>query len=438
LKWEYETGSVPTDPAFVDNPNRHDRRIAMIAQTATEMTRSARMLKDYITTITILENISDAIFNLDNRAVIQYANHSALDMLRTELDHLIGKPIINLLFDLVDPDGNEVPEEEDLICRLMAGSFDSIEANLRSEHIAIPVILNFKAIADFPDQTEYVIVTAKNIYYRQKNEYEARQKQALSISLERLKYLGELSINMVHDLTQPLASLQLYTDLMGSYLKKETVKNPALPESMLQIRGLIDRMTGIINRMRAFANQTENDAFTMVNIKTAIETASGFIAYDLEENQIELKISQLNPVPPITTNSLMLEQVFFNLFKNSKEAFDDLSKNDATPVHRGKEIIVIIRTVEDKWIEVVIHDNAGGIKPGIQDKIFEPFFTTKPTGWNTGVGLSVAKSIITTLGGDIRLVDSGADGTTFRIRIPVSDEEEQHQLFNLIEMHHKS
>lgn len=57
-------------------------------------------------------------------------------------------------------------------------------------------------------------------------------------------------------------------------------------------------------------------------------------------------------------------------------------------------------------VEVEIADDGPRISRGIEDRIFEPFFTTKPVGEGTGLGLDIARRIVTRRhGGDMR-VDS--------------------------------
>ncbi|MCD6441549.1 MAG: PAS domain-containing protein, partial [Candidatus Marinimicrobia bacterium] len=58
--------------------------------------------KDYFTTITILESISDAIFILDKDGKIKYANKGALNILRIDIDDLIGRFIDEILIDDFD------------------------------------------------------------------------------------------------------------------------------------------------------------------------------------------------------------------------------------------------------------------------------------------------------------------------------------------------
>jgi signal transduction histidine kinase len=63
-------------------------------------------------------------------------------------------------------------------------------------------------------------------------------------------------------------------------------------------------------------------------------------------------------------------------------------------------------------------DNGRGIAPELTDKIFEPLFTTKLRG--TGLGLSIIANILRRHGGTIEVVSVPAQGTTFRLRVPLN------------------
>ena len=72
-------------------------------------------------------------------------------------------------------------------------------------------------------------------------------------------------------------------------------------------------------------------------------------------------------------------------------------------------------------VEIAVSDSGEGILPSDQERIFEPFFTTKAEG--TGLGLATVHRVIEGHGGTIR-VESGEGGTTFRLRLPRSGENE--------------
>jgi signal transduction histidine kinase len=69
---------------------------------------------------------------------------------------------------------------------------------------------------------------------------------------------------------------------------------------------------------------------------------------------------------------------------------------------------------------VEISDNGTGMPQGIVDRIFNPFFTTKAVGKGTGLGMSIAHSIVVEKhNGKIECISSIGCGTTFQIEIPI-------------------
>jgi signal transduction histidine kinase len=107
-----------------------------------------------------------------------------------------------------------------------------------------------------------------------------------------------------------------------------------------------------------------------------------------------------------------LQQVFYNLAANAKDAVKASSK---------KEIKFRIKRRKTKAI-FEIEDSGEGIAPKVLPNIFEPFFTTKPLGMGTGLGLSISDKIIKNHDGSIECKSKGSGkGTLFRVILPLKD-----------------
>lgn len=409
------------------------------------------VVKDYVTTITILENISDAIFILSQDGRIEYVNRSALEILRIEQKEIIGRFIDEIIIDMGDFERNESPTNKrstvrnnKLIEKLYNGVFGDITTSLVNDEHIIPVILNFNVINDNNGKVCYIIVSAKDISYRKVLEKELKQQQSLSISRDRLKAIGALSIGLMHEFGQPLSALKLKLEVMVSRIHKNGASNhpkhsvDKTRQKLKEMLELVDKMSGILQNIRMFAYQTEDETISIVCIQDVIKNACKLVSFELKKRNINLVLKAGKQLPFIIANPLLIEQVFVNLLTNARDAYDEMDQKSDHQKKWKKEIRITTKVFRGKWIEITVEDNAGGIDEKIIDEIFEPFFTTKEPGANSGVGLSITKSIITSIGGDIKVTIKEKVGTKFILRIPINEEDEKAQLFNLIEMLHQS
>ena len=98
-------------------------------------------------------------------------------------------------------------------------------------------------------------------------------------------------------------------------------------------------------------------------------------------------------------------QVFNNILKNATQSI----KKDIN----GK--IDVTLKVQENTVKISFTDNGSGISETIRNEIFKPNFTTKSAGM--GLGLSISKSIIEDMGGQISFITKENEGTTFEIRL---------------------
>lgn len=385
--------------------------------------------QDYVTTVTILESISDAIFILNTNGAIEYANKSAIDLTGIELKELTGKLIDEIIIENSTLKKDNFSTHKKIMKKFSKGIYNNIEVNVGNNGNITPVMLNFSVISNNNDIPQYVIVTARDMTNWKILEREIHQQQAVSISRDRIEMLGKLSISMVHEITQPLASIKMRTELLNTLINKENVNKKKVSNHLKEMTGLIARIENKIDNMRTYAQQVEENTYSMVDINDLIKKSSEYFSYELTENNIEILIEKSRKSAFIFTNKLMLQQVFINLIKNSIDAFISNKK-----MKNNRRIYIVCQNTENKWVEIDIEDNAGGIKPDIMNKIFDPFFTSKEPEIHSGIGLSLAQTVVSSLGGDISFNINGQIGTRFNIRIPLTAKDEQTQLLNIIEM----
>lgn len=391
-------------------------------------------VRDYATTITILEHMSDAIFILNNDGRVEYANKTALEMLELPLSDIISRPISLFISDNSNRKLENTRAVDNTVLNAMAkGQYREIETNLLGKTLNTPVVVSFGIVRNNRNEPQYIIVSAKDITLKKHLEKELREQQAMAVSRDRVRALGELAVGLVHELSQPLASLKLTTEMAMKNIQNDASKEKIVA-NLKAMNDQQDTVSQIVDNIRNFAYQTEDDSMRSVDLNQSLRNAINLSDYELKKRNIDLQLDVDPDLPAVNANPLNIEQVFVALFNQACAAFD---KSDSSDAKMEKHMEVVMRHTAGKWVEVFVQDNSAGLDDNEQTHIFDPFYHVKEDGSAVGVGLASIRRIITSLGGDIKIKSSGKTGTLFTFRLPANQNTEREQLFNLIEMLNK-
>jgi signal transduction histidine kinase len=83
-------------------------------------------------------------------------------------------------------------------------------------------------------------------------------------------------------------------------------------------------------------------------------------------------------------------------------------------------LIRVRSQVEPSAVVIRVEDEGGGIPPEALGRIFDPFFTTKG-GSGSGLGLTLARNVVTQVGGAIRAYNRPTGGACFELRFQRAD-----------------
>src|SRR3989442_11084827 len=115
----------------------------------------------------------------------------------------------------------------------------------------------------------------------------------------------------------------------------------------------------------------------------------------------------MDMIPNIHATQGDLEQLILNLATNAKDAMS-----------AGGVLSIRTERTGDKLV-ITIRDTGCGIPPDHMARIQEPFFTTKQNG--SGLGLSICRSIIWNVRGEMKIESHPGAGTQIRLLLPTAD-----------------
>ena len=178
-----------------------------------------------------------------------------------------------------------------------------------------------------------------------------------------------------------------------------------------EVEGSTARISELVRAMKEYTFMDRAPA-QEVDVHEGIENTLVILGHKLKGN-VEVAREYDPALPRVPAHGGELNQVWTNLIDN---AIDAVSGNG------GLGHLKIKTSREGGWVTVEVTDDGPGIPRDIKGRIFEPFFTTKPVGEGTGLGLDIARRIVTRRhGGDMR-VDSKPGETRFSVRLPVEAE----------------
>lgn len=232
----------------------------------------------------------------------------------------------------------------------------------------------------------------------------------------KMATLGEMATGVAHELNQPLTVIKA----ASNYFMKKVRAGEAIPEETMatlasEVDSYVDRATRIINHMREFGRQVDQEP-EPVNVNDAASRAYSLLGKQFEARGILVEWDLAQTIPLVMATPDQLEQVIINLLVNARDALEE--KMEAGEASRMR---IAVRTFEAQGKVVVqVEDTGGGIPDDLMHKIFEPFYTTKKVGKGTGLGLSISYGLIKDFGGDIHAAN-GPDGAVFTIILPVAE-----------------
>ena len=235
--------------------------------------------------------------------------------------------------------------------------------------------------------------------------------------LKLMPTLGGLSAGLAHELIQPLTTIKMGSDILQNDIsKKRKINERHLLDILKKISHQTDRASEIVNRLRTFG---EPPSFKRdrLNVNEPIMDVISILQYQLNLDNIKIKLKLDETLPPVLAHKNRLGQVVYNLLTNAHEAINESKKATGRP---GRHLIQIRSYLEDNKVIFAVSDTGIGILSTHLGRIYEPFFTTKTTGQAKGLGLTISNQIVRDFGGRIDAESELNKGTTIKVILPLT------------------
>lgn len=153
-------------------------------------------------------------------------------------------------------------------------------------------------------------------------------------------------------------------------------------QQLTTIEESLSRVTELVLAVKKYAYEDKSGEH-VVDIHESIQSTLMILGHKFRHKQLAVEKDFAADLPKLTTRGAGLSQVWTNLLDNATDAAPEGSK-------------VRIRTwAENGELCVAIADQGSGIPAELRERVFQPFYTTKPMGVGTGLGLDIAKRIVT-------------------------------------------
>jgi signal transduction histidine kinase len=234
------------------------------------------------------------------------------------------------------------------------------------------------------------------------------QDAALQRSM-RFATAGQLASALAHELNQPMTALVSYVRSAELIAEQVARDDERLAGTLNKAGAEASRAAIVLRRLREFyrgepAQLERTDAMAI-----CMRVAVG-LQERMRRSAVEFDLSHSNEVPSIMVDRTQFEIVIHNLLTNSLDAFDTFP----APASRPRRI-EIAAEVRGENVLIAVDDSGPGIASELAARLFEPFVSSKTSGM--GLGLSLSRTLLRHMGGDLWSESNRLGGARFVIRL---------------------
>ena len=260
------------------------------------------------------------------------------------------------------------------------------------------ILINRQRIRSEAQEKEIIYLQEIN----QGMEAVAKQNDELR-HYQRIESLGMMASHIAHEFNNYLTPVMVYAELMET--------DPQLSEEnrnmVKEIMNSTERAADLSRQLLDFSRQDSGAKLQKMNLRIETEEAVSIVR-QLAPAVVTVNTGIMSEDIEVSGRDGMMQHILMNLCKNAFRAMEDSEK---------KQLDIVLRKAEG-GAELQVRDTGSGISRDALERIFEPFYTTKGSRQGTGLGLSVIRNIMHSIGGTIHVDSTPGEGTCFTLYFP--------------------
>ena len=240
---------------------------------------------------------------------------------------------------------------------------------------------------------------------RERNQELVRSYQSVSrlretaARAQQLAAVGQTMANVAHQIGTPLNLVSGHVQLL-----QDETSDPNLRRRLRIVQEQIDRVVATVRNLLERARPPGERQ--PVRIDSVLARMRDAMQARMASSGVTLDLRIRQPLASVAADEAQLELALLNLVTNAL---------DAMP---GGGTLTLAATNAGQRVRINVSDTGTGIDGSVLPRLFEPWVTTKTAGRGTGLGLTITRDLITSLGGTITVSTTPGKGTTFTIELP--------------------
>lgn len=347
----------------------------------------------------ILRCHDDAVFLLDDQTRVVRCNEIAIEFTHSSDGLVLSHPIDEVL--PLHQAGRPLAPSS-LVARALKQRHDlvvSSDLRVRTQsggEIEVEIVV-YPFVEESTNQ-DWSVVAIRNAGERRRVWNEVRRVQ-------HAEAIARAATGIAHELNNSGTALISQLGLM------EESESPS-PRLMRDMEAAIRRVRRLAFQLERFSNAPARESSggeTYLSTERLVESIQDTVSLAVSGSAIQTSFVIESNLPGLAIPPDQLSQAFFNVLVNAVDAM-----SDGGLLHVEARLRKRTNTVD-----LIVRDEGDGMDPRIVNDVLKPYFSTKSDG--TGMGLTIAYSIVRNFGGTIEVDTNPGFGTSVTLSLPASD-----------------